>query len=246
MRRPEGGQGVEGRAERGPGRRTADRHPGTRWPSGGRSFTAPAYGGKLLVWSVDCSGAPAPSPAAPKNPGSGGVGGHPFKTKRRRRRRAPSKTNRRRRWRGATRPPTPQRSEGAPQCSEEETTNGTEGSAAASDAPAAAGAADARLQHNEGSGWSGCRSVSEASARQTSGSPATAPRTATARGQARPVRGAHLHNRRSRTRHLIRTGRDRPVDCRTARWPPLLAPTGGRAKTGEGEGFKDRPSGYAP
>lgn len=63
------------------------------------------------------------------------MGGHPL-------------LNRRRRWHRAARPPTPERYEGALE-RREARRNAAEGFAAASDAIAAAGAADARLQHGD-------------------------------------------------------------------------------------------------
>ena len=61
----------------------------------------PAYGGKLLVWSVDRSGASEPSPAAPKKgEAEAGVG-------------TPSKQNAGGARSAGTRPLPPQRNEGA-------------------------------------------------------------------------------------------------------------------------------------
>ena len=68
----------EGRAERGCGEAhcgaTKERNtPQHGAMHGGRSFLAPAYGSKILVWRVDRSGASEPSPATQKNRGSGGL-----------------------------------------------------------------------------------------------------------------------------------------------------------------------------
>lgn len=144
-------------------------HPGAWCHARCRSVPAPACGGWLPVWNAGHGRSARTIASHPEKGRSGGVGGHLQKQIAEGARVAPHAHPRR----SVTSPPR----------------SAAEGSAAASDAPAAAGAADGRFQHTEGSGWSGCRSVSEASARQTSASPATAPRTATARATARCLRG---------------------------------------------------------
>lgn len=136
------------------------------------------------------------------------MGGHPAKTKRRRRwqRRRNARTRR-----SAARK---ERTEDARERSDRRATERSAGR----------GGRDDRRQRTEGSGR-GERAACEArAAGEDPRGPATAPRTATALATARPVRGAHSFDRRSRKRHLISTGRDGAVVCSRTWWPPLLAP----------------------
>ena len=135
LRRPEGGQGVEGRAERGPGRRTADRHPGTRWPSGGRSFVDPPAAADFLSGGSIALGLPNHrQPPQKTGEAEAGVG---------------TLQNKSPKAHECRHTPTPAAAQRGRPAGEEEGSlkrpdDEPEGFAAAADAIAAAGAADAR------------------------------------------------------------------------------------------------------